>query len=135
MNARALGRAGEESAALYLTREGYTIVARNVHLSHNEIDIIARDDTHILFVEVKTRSARPGISAPFGRPAAAVDERKRAFLLAAAKEYLALHREEYGALTPNIDVIEVYADPASENYRVLSIRHFRNAVNRMKGNT
>ena len=133
MKARAVRRSGEESAALYLMQNGYAIDGRNVHIGHYENDIIAHNATHLLCAEVKTRRAYPDVSSRFGRPAAAVDARKQSCLLSAARAYLSLHREEYGSLTPNIDVIEVYIDPSAAQYRVLEIRHFRNAVNGMKG--
>lgn len=37
------GARGEELAAEYLVSEGYTITARNLHVSHDEIDIIAEN--------------------------------------------------------------------------------------------
>jgi len=132
VSTRSLGRAGEESAALYLTENGYTVIARNVQMGHLEIDIIAGNETHILFAEVKTRRAYPGAKNRFGRPADAVDTKKRSRLLSAARLFMRENAHVCGERIPNIDVIEVYADPASETYRVLEIRHFRNAVNGMK---
>lgn len=38
------GARGEELAAEYLVSEGYTITARNLHVSHDEIDIIAENE-------------------------------------------------------------------------------------------
>lgn len=133
MSTKALGHMGEESAALYLMNNGYEILGRNVYIGHDEIDIIARNDTHLVFAEVKTRRARPGINDRYGRPANAVNRQKQTCLMRAARQYLRDHAGEYPALIPNIDVIEVYADPASDTYHVLEIRHFKNAVNGMKG--
>jgi len=124
---------GEESAALYLQKEGYTVLSRNVRFGHLEVDIIAKNATHLVFAEVKTRRCRPGIRSPFGRPADAVDARKRQNLLSALRAWQQTHRGEYDALIPNIDIIEVYTDPSSAEYRVLEIRHYKNAVNGMKG--
>lgn len=128
MNAHALGRAGEESAALYLKEHGYTILARNVRINHFEIDIIAKNQTHLIFAEVKTRRTRPHARAPFGRPADAVDARKRACLIAAVRTYWKEHRDAFPTLTPNIDILEVYVDPNTDAYRVLAIYHYPNAV-------
>lgn len=36
-----LGREGEDEALLYLTQKGYTLLARNWHIGHLEIDIVA----------------------------------------------------------------------------------------------
>ena len=133
MSTLTLGGRGEESAALYLEKNGCRIIGRGVRLGHLEIDIIAENGTHLIFAEVKTRRAYPGQPSRFGRPADAVDAQKRAHLTAAVKLWKRSHPGEYDTLIPNIDIIEVYADPASELYRVLEIRHFRNAVNGMKG--
>ena len=55
MQTRELGRFGEEQAAKYLRRRGYTVTARNFSCRAGEIDIIARRGGIIAFVEVKLR--------------------------------------------------------------------------------
>ena len=52
-----LGRKGEDLACQYLEKIGHTILERNVHSGHLEIDIISMDSHGIHFVEVKTRRA------------------------------------------------------------------------------
>ena len=133
MSTKSLGHMGEESAAVYLAKNGYEILGRNVYVGHCEIDIIAKNDTHLVFAEVKTRRARPGINTGYGRPADAVNLRKQECLMKAARQYLYTHAGEYPTLIPNIDVIEVYVDPQADIYHVLDIRHFKNAVNGMRG--
>ena len=128
MSTRTLGSRGEESAAQYLTEQGYEILGRNVHLGHLEVDIIAKCETHLVFAEVKTRRAYPGVRSRYGRPADAVDARKRECLVNAVYAWRKLHPGEYDTLIPNIDIIEIYIDPSAETYRVLAVRHFRNAV-------
>lgn len=128
MSTRSLGRRGEESAAQYLVDHGYTILGRNVQLGHLEVDILAKTETHLVFAEVKTRRGYPGVHSRYGRPAQAVDARKRHCLISAVAAWRRAHPGEYDTLIPNIDILEVYIDPFSDTYRVLSIRHFRNAV-------
>ncbi len=48
------GKAGEERAARYLQRKGFTILGRNLRLGRGELDIIARQNDLLVFVEVKT---------------------------------------------------------------------------------
>ena len=133
MSTRSRGGAGEESAVHYLTQHGFTVLGRNLYVGHYEIDILAKDDTHLIFAEVKARRQKPDAPARFGRPADSVDARKRACLTAAVREFLRTPPGEYDSLIPNIDIIEVYLDPApGAGYRVLDIRHFRNAVNGMR---
>ncbi len=132
MSTRSRGTAGEESAAQYLTAHGFTVLGRNVYVGHLEIDILAKDDTHLIFAEVKTRRQYPGAGTRFGRPADSVDTKKRTRLITAVQNFLRAHPGEYDGLIPNIDIIEVYLDPTpGAGYRVLDIRHFRNAVNGM----
>ena len=129
MNAnRELGNWGEDQAAKHLEKQGFRTVARNVFVGRKEIDIIARGRGMILFVEVKTRRQIPDMGSPYGRPATAVNAKKRENLRYAVRGYLFSHREECEGLQPRIDVIEVYADPSKTKNRVLEIKHFPNAV-------
>lgn len=82
MNRRALGSAGEAAACAYLAERGWEIVARNLRMDRGEIDIVARRHGLTAFVEVKCRS-----SLSCGRPAEAVDFRKRARIVRAAALY------------------------------------------------
>lgn len=50
------GNAGEQAAADYLARRGFSIVERNFRTPRCEIDIIARKQKCLYFVEVKYRS-------------------------------------------------------------------------------
>ncbi len=130
MDSKGFGKKGEQSAASFLCGKGFTIIGRNIRMNHLETDIIAKNDTHIIFAEVKTRSEYPDVRHSFGRPAAAVDLSKQKKLIAAAEEYLRRNREETSGLQPRIDVIEVYLKPESEKYKVLKIIHMENAVRR-----
>ena len=79
----ALGKRGEDIAAVDLKRRRYRIIERNYRCPFGEIDIIALKERTIVFVEVKTRSSRA-----FGRPEAAVTPRKQRQLARAALSYL-----------------------------------------------
>ncbi|MBE6588029.1 MAG: YraN family protein [Ruminococcaceae bacterium] len=130
MDSKGFGKRGEDSASSFLCGKGFTVIGRNVRMNHLETDIIAKNDTHIVFCEVKTRSEYPGVQHRYGRPAAAVDLLKQKKLIAAAEEYLRRNRAETQGLQPRIDVIEVYVQPGSEKYKVLKIVHMENAVRR-----
>lgn len=43
----------EEAAARFLKRKGYRIIERNYRTRFGEIDIVARYDGYLVFVEVK----------------------------------------------------------------------------------
>ena len=76
MKNQTIGKAGEAFAARYLVQKGYTILHRNYRSAHLETDIICENETHILFVEVKSRTDM-GRPSKYGRPAAAIDHKKR----------------------------------------------------------
>lgn len=133
MSTRDIGRLGEAAAAHYLETHGFTILQQNAYIGHLEVDIIARDSTHLIFAEVKTRRARPDTKNRFGRPADAVNFTKRDRLMRAVQLWRRDHPGEYSDLIPNIDIVEVYTDPNFTAFSVLAIRHYRNAVNGMKG--
>ncbi len=105
---RAIGDIGESSAAKYLRKNKYKILETNAFFLKKEVDIIAEDREHILFVEVKTRTVSPDGTLLYGRPATAVDRAKRENLIAAARMYLATHKTEKKL---RFDVIEVYLFP------------------------
>lgn len=53
---RKIGNKGEDIACEYITRRGFTVVARNYLKPWGEIDIIATKDGVYRFIEVKTIS-------------------------------------------------------------------------------
>lgn len=82
----AAGKAGEDLAAASLERAGYEILCRNYRCRHGELDIVAREGRHLVFVEVKSRR-----SVRFGEPHEAVDARKQRKMSRAALHYLQHH--------------------------------------------
>ena len=84
MNRRTrFGREGEDAAVRLLEDSGYAVIARNVRLPGGEIDVIARDQETIVFIEVKARASRL-----FGSALSAVDARKRRTLRAIAADWM-----------------------------------------------
>jgi len=116
---RATGQWGEAVASEYLTDHGYNILDRNVHTPHGEIDLVARQGSVTVFVEVKTRT-----STRFGYPESAITEKKRAHMLAASQAYLQMHPELEGEC--RLDVIAIEHD---RRINATSVVHFENAVN------
>ena len=55
-NKRQVGTEKENLAAEYLRGKGYFIIEKNYRVRQGEIDLIARDGTCIVFVEVKYRA-------------------------------------------------------------------------------
>ena len=89
LSARRRGEEAEELAARFLADHGLEIVARNYRTRLGEVDIVARDGSALVFVEVRARSW-----GAYGGAAASVDFRKQRRLVAAARHYLARLRAE-----------------------------------------
>lgn len=83
-NHRSVGRDYESLAASFYQCQGFTILERSWQAGHKEIDLIARTEALLVFVEVK--AARSGA---FGHPAEWVSAAKRRNLITAAQQYLA----------------------------------------------
>jgi putative endonuclease len=94
------GKLGEDLAVAHLKKAGYQIIAQNYRCLYGEVDIIARDDDTLVFVEVKSRK-----SETFGQPQEAVGLEKRKKLSRISLYYLQQKRlETYNA---RFDVIAV----------------------------
>lgn len=52
-----VGRQAEDAAASYLSNKGFTILEQNWRTRACEIDVVAKKDTRVYFVEVKYRSS------------------------------------------------------------------------------
>ena len=77
------GKSSEDRACLYLREQGYKILERNYKTSYAEIDIIAKHEAAVCFIEVKSRS-----SAEFGFPEEAVSRIKQRKIIQGAITYL-----------------------------------------------
>ena len=78
-----LGKWGEDLAADYLQRKGYTIIERDWKSGRRDLDIVAKNGNVIVFVEVKTRR-----NSLYGQPEEAVDYRKLQSLQQAINHYI-----------------------------------------------
>lgn len=67
-----VGRRAEAAVVRYLEREGYQIVGTNLRLGHLELDVVARRETTVVVVEVRTRGTGAWTTA-FG----SIDAKKR----------------------------------------------------------
>ncbi|MBM4273277.1 MAG: YraN family protein [Deltaproteobacteria bacterium] len=80
---RELGDQGEDLAAAALKKQGYKILERNYNTPLGEIDLIARHQGCLVFIEVKTRK-----SLRFGRPEEGVTAAKQRRLQRLADYYM-----------------------------------------------
>lgn len=101
-----------------LARKGYRILGRRVRPDRrDEIDLVARDEQSLVFVEVKTRR-----SEAFGRPFESIDSAKRAALNRAAVRYL--QQIGFPRMYYRFDTVEVVGSPGDPEPVV---RHIENA--------
>jgi len=84
---QSLGKMGEDLACAELRRRGYAILARRHRTRYGEIDIVARHDETIVFVEVKARAG-----SEFGGGAAAVTGWKQQRIARMATDFLVRQR-------------------------------------------
>lgn len=82
-NKRKIGQDNENAAAEYLKQQGYEILAQNFYTRMGEIDLIARDDEYLVFVEVKYRR-----SASAGYPEESVTRQKQQRIIRTARYYM-----------------------------------------------
>lgn len=122
------GKIGEEVAARYLKGKGYRILDRNAFYrqtggpANSEIDIVAKKDGALVFVEVKTSfGAQDAELAPEDR----VNWKKQRHILKGAERWLLDHRFSFDDTEIQIDVLAVNIDPASKKAH---IRHFQNIM-------
>ena len=101
MNIGALGKKGEDMVTGFLIKNVHTILKRNYLCRFGEIDILAKKEDTLLFVEVKTRKENSLVS-----PKEAVDSHKIARMIKASQDYLSKTVEE-AELQPRFDVAEV----------------------------
>jgi putative endonuclease len=126
MKTKDIGDLGEKIAAKHLKSKKYKIVAKNIHISRNELDIIAikKREGIIAFVEVKTRSVDEDMHSKFGVPSSSVTKQKQERTITATRAYLT-HNPKFKTLQPRLDVIEIYLH--KDNQKVLNINHIENA--------
>jgi putative endonuclease len=107
-----LGKKGEALAIAQLKVLNYKILEQNFKCPLGEIDIVARDRSTLVFIEVKTRATRD-----FGGPAAAVNERKQRQLSKAALAYL--KQKKLFDVPARFDVVAIEILPTAPRIEVI----------------
>jgi putative endonuclease len=121
---RRLGEAGETLACKHLEARGYEVVERNFRTRYGELDVVAADRRHLVFVEVKTRivRSRPGPLGPFD----AIGPRKRRQVRLMAREWLARGCDPQRPRPPELrfDAIGITFDTGG---RLVELEHLEGA--------
>lgn len=116
MNKVQVGREAEEKAAKFLELKGYTVLARNYKFMRlGEIDIIARINDTLVFVEVRSRKYRT-----YGTPEGSLTPKKFRTIRRVAEAWMS-HNRYYNRLC-RFDVVAVDLFVGCQE-----IRHYENA--------
>ena len=118
-----LGKIGEDTATKFLLRNGFSVIERNYLRKWGEIDIVAKKDGFIRFVEVKTvtrenlRDFSPSMSEGDSyRPEDNVHPWKLKRLHRAIQTYLADRGREEDEW--QLDVVLVFLDPVRKEAKI-----------------
>jgi putative endonuclease len=101
MERQRIGQSAEDTAVSYLEARGLHILLRNYRGKVGELDIVARDGTALVIVEVRCRS-----SNRFGGAAASVDARKQMKIRRTAA-LLLRQRADLAKLPVRFDVVAI----------------------------
>ena len=118
MNRKELGIVGEKLAKNFLKKKGYRIHETNFRCREGEIDIIARENDCLVFVEVRTKA-----SIDFGSPEESMTFAKREKLVTVALSYLKNHQNQSSEWRIDFIGIEL-----NYNGKATRIEHVENAV-------
>jgi len=110
-----IGIKGENIAKDFLIKKGYEILETNWRSGKAEIDLIARKEEVLIFIEVKTRT-----NTSFGQPEDFVDSKKVKFLTSAAGDYMRKIKHEWEV---RFDIISVIIEDKNEPF----IKHLEDA--------
>jgi len=103
MNKVQAGRILEKKVATYLRKQGYEILNTNYQCGHREIDIIAKKDTTLIFVEVKYRKSRA-----FGSGLESITGKKKRNIIESARFYI--HKNALYSHNVRFDIASVDGD-------------------------
>lgn len=103
---QALGRWGEDVAVRHLLEQGLQVLDRNWRCREGELDVVVREGSTLVFVEVKARSGHG-----YGEPAEAVTRLKARRIHGLAARWLGENRPPGGSWDLRFDVVSVLRTP------------------------
>jgi putative endonuclease len=117
-----IGRAAEDLVAGRLAQSGWEIVERNARTRFGELDIVARDDRALVFVEVKAGRADSAYGPE--RPVLGVNHRKQQRVRKLATAWMSERRDAPHYAEIRFDAVGVTYDRAG---RPVDVEHIRGA--------
>lgn len=114
-----VGQYGEQIAKDFLIKNGYKIIESNIKASYKEIDLIAKKEGVLIFVEVKTRT-----TDAFGEAESAIGHGKIRHLKKAMAIYLdKFNQEKFDDLRLDFIAIDINKDT-----KKACIKHFKDII-------
>lgn len=109
-NTQKIGKLGEDVASMFLVKHGFDVLERNYTKKWGEIDIIAKKDDRLYFIEVKSKSVSnlENVSRETSRPEDNMHPWKLKRLRRVVETYLISHR--IGGTDWRFDLLVVYID-------------------------
>jgi putative endonuclease len=114
MTRRETGASGERIAAEFLGKNGYTILDRNYRCTEGEIDIVARQNDTLVFIEVRTKK-----SWRFGSPEESITPVKKARLRTLAERYGQEHENLPAAWRIDVVAIQMASDGCIKRIEII----------------
>jgi len=102
------GQYAEELACSFLKQQGLSFINKNYHCRYGEIDLIMKQDSTIVFVEVRYRKANSQVDS-----ITSVDSRKQKKLYRSAENYLQSNKVHHSTLA-RFDVVGITQQNNSE---------------------
>ena len=99
------GKWAESVAQSYLRAKGFETLNENYRCRHGELDLVMRDGSTIVFVEVRYRK-----SSRYGSSAESITTAKQQRLIATARHYLQ-HTQLREGIPCRFDVVAISNDP------------------------
>lgn len=107
-NSKDIGNWAENLACEHLQQQGWHILARNFHCRGGELDIVAKQQQTLAFIEVKYRR-----SMAYGGPLSTITQSKRQRLIVAAQRYLQ-QQPQYKPYQARFDLIAICGRPEQQ---------------------
>ena len=102
---------GEKIACDFLGKNGYQVVEKNYRCRDGEVDIIAKQQETLVFIEVRTKK-----SFLFGSPEESITQKKKERMIAVAEHY----KQNHENLPPDwrIDVVAIQMNSSGKVNRI-----------------
>ena len=113
-----IGKFGEELAKNFLIKHGYKIIGINIKISYQEVDIVAKKNKTIIFIEVKTRT-----SLSLGSADMALTDTKMENLKKVLENYIYEKK-----LDENFIRLDLIAIDINKQKKLAKIKHYKDII-------